>query len=229
MPAMSTVNIHDIHLLSATVTSAVENDYIVNAVNTLVDKFANLFGSDHVSIMSHGTPYSGTVGLHRISKEYDEQEFENLILAVSSGSNLDENRWTDAQAPSSIGHFSYTHNFFQVAPSQKFREIMELLIGVPKGRSGIAPNIMEGYLDQMTSAIDELFIQQSIEPTAQNRSNLLGLAWSINSKVQNDEKVQKLLGTKLNDYNILNPNLVKAASVGHNEKDVRLFYVRGNS
>lgn len=229
MPTMSTVNIHDIHLLNDTVASAAENDYIVDTVNTLVDKFVNLFGSDHLSIMSHGTPYSGTVGLHRISKEYDEQEFANQLLAVSSGSNLDESRWTEAQASSSIGHFSYTHSFFQIAPSQKFREIMELLIGVPKGRSGITSDIMEGYLDKMTSAVDELFIQQSIEPTTQKRSNLLGLAWSINPKVQNDEKVQKLLGTKVNDYSILNPNLVKAANFGHNEKDVRLFYVLDNS
>lgn len=231
MPTLSTENIPDIHLLSNTAASAAENGYIASTVKALTDKVVNLYGPDYVSFGSYGTSSSGSVSLGRVSNEYDELELAELAKAIRSNPhfNLEENVWYKAYLHPDIMLMNYTHNFFHVMPSASFKDMMGDLIGTYKTFSGINPEAMSGYLDKMTHTIDNLFIQQGIKPTVQNRSNLVGLVCNLTPAVQDDESVRKLLGTENGIHNILNTNLIKAASMGQNEKDVRFSYVLNNS
>lgn len=195
---------------------------LADGINSLINKLSSFFGIENVNPYSFGNNISGEVRVYRASKQYEEVEALEILRFDANGS---ETRWHKAFLTPLIARMYYTRNFFQVAPSDEFRDVMELLIGIPKSISGITPQILEAHIDNMTDAIDKLFIQQGLQATGQNRFNLLSLIFHLSKEVREDEKVKRLLGTETSVHNLTNPNLIKAASLGQNDETVRLFYI----
>lgn len=98
-----------------------------------------------------------------------------------------------------------------------------------KGRKGHG-NIMSQTTrkpsnDNTIDAIDELFLEQGFEPTDNARHNLIGLVQNLPTYILEKQEVQNLFGTDVKTHSINNPNLIRLAAKGVNDKMIRMFYV----
>jgi hypothetical protein len=196
---------------------------VAEKVNELINSMTALFGDNGIRInTSEPTPNGCEIKIYGGNKQYAAiEEYKYDFLSYSKKDTL----WHEAFLMPYIARVYYTRDFFQIFPTEEFREMMKLLIGEPVTKDGINFYPFMRRIDKMIPAINALFLKQDIQPTSEKRYNLMGLATNLPNRLLKDKRVQKLLGTSENNHNVLNANLVRAADLGYNDKMVKLFYV----
>jgi hypothetical protein len=80
-------------------------------------------------------------------------------------------------------------------------------------------------VDNTIDAIDELFLEQGLEPTDNARHNLIGLVQNLPTYILEKQEIKDLFGIDVKTHSINNPNLIRLAAKGVNDNMIRMFYV----
>lgn len=83
-------------------------------------------------------------------------------------------------------------------------------------------------IDKVIIAMDELFINEGLEATTQNRSNLISLVYNMSALIKKNKKVKTFLGVESEINDVKNKSLIHAAANGYNSGYVKLFYVQNS-
>lgn len=196
---------------------------VAENVNLLLNSVTALFGNGGTRmVVSEPTLNGCEIKIYSENKQYTAIEKEKYDFLRSSRK---EGLWHEAFLTPYIARVYYTHYFFQVFPTKDFKETMNLLIDEPSIKDGINLYPFTRRIDKMVSAINALFYKQELQPTREKIDNLVGLTFNLPKSLIADKRVQKLLGTGENNYNILNANLIRAADLGYDDRMIKLFYV----
>lgn len=193
---------------------------LASKLDKTLDKFYELLGEDNIYIRP-GTASGryGTVRMHYCNASHidflKENYNENFINSYEK-----MHHYTPR-----IVAIDYESDKEITIDFQKgvFQDFTEPLLGVKLYRT-LQVDELDTIIKNIIVAIDNLFIEQGIEPTHTNRHNLISLVVGIQRNILLTPEIQKLTGANQKTHTIDNPNLIHLASQGVNDKLLRMFY-----
>lgn len=80
-------------------------------------------------------------------------------------------------------------------------------------------------IDALQRGLDNLFIEKGLEVSAQNRANLLSLAFSFSKELQKDEKIQEFIKPEDPSNPLSDEKLIHAAAQGWHANIIKMFHL----
>jgi hypothetical protein len=205
------------------VTVSAQKSIITNIDNAL-EKFYNLVPAENIGIKTwcwyskaEGTiRYSDTVLSEAIREKYGLETLQRYRLA---------------RAKIDGDFFSLKYDGsgkFTIYINAAFKKLVASLLPVSEHITKSICSYEEFALiiDKVTSAINKLFVNEGLEASAQNRSNLISLVYTMSASIKKTKKVKALLGVASEDYDVKSKQLIHAAANGYNSNFVKLFYIQ---
>lgn len=193
---------------------------IASKLDSIIDKYYDLIGNENTYLAPHLSrgDREGTVSISRINMDH-----YGLFVDTSIGTPINREM---ANLPE-LGYVTYDQdNKITMTFEEKFSLTVEKLLGKQIGFIH-GEDDFGSSIDDIKSAIDNLFIAQGFEPTSNKRHNLIGLCQNLTNHILEKEEVQKLLGVTPETIALDNPNLVRLADQGVTHTMIRIFCVAG--
>lgn len=114
----------------------------------------------------------------------------------------------------------------RIALDDDFTNVLSMVLDKKVPTKNISLDSFNTLLNEAALAMDNLFIQQGIEPSSDKRGNLISLLLGISSYLLIDEDIRNILKVERpGDHNIFNTNIVRLAGGGLDNSVLKLFYV----
>lgn len=193
---------------------------IAGKLDSVIDKYYDLIGKEntYLSPRSSYRERKGTLSISHINMEH-----YGLFVDTSIGTPINREM---ANLPN-LGYVTYDQdNKITMTFGEEFRLTVEKLLDKQTGPIHREDDF-DSSIDDIKSAIDNLFIAQGFHPTQDKRHNLIGLCQNLTNHILKKEEVQKLIGITPETVALDNPNLVRLADQGVTHTMIRIFCVAG--
>lgn len=198
-------------------------DKIGLGLNEVINKLYEFLGNDNIDLSSEARVFDSFVEIIDYDRKYEKVSEDKRSEYLSSFSS---NPWERADKYYSYCRFSYATKNSRVALNDDFANILSMIIDKKVTTKDITLDSFSTLLDKAALAMDNLFIQQGIEPSAEKRGNLISLLLGISSYLLIDEDIRNILKIERpGDHNILNANIVRLAGGGLDNSVLKLLYV----
>lgn len=191
---------------------AIQLDETIDAFDKLVGPENNFFIPNF-----YKEEHIGQISITLLN-HYQYFKFKN-----SYSKSFVNNPWKRMERTLKLGKIHYTKNNIEIHISEAFQTIAFTLTQEK------APEIQQRdqftqFINRLTDAIDNLFIQQGYEPTERMRTDLIMLAYGSTEDILGKQEIQNLLGTTLETHTITHPNLIRLAAKGTHDAMLKVFY-----
>lgn len=188
--------------------------------NTL-NKYFELFGEENLDFLGK-TKTNGQEGFIYINA-FNTNHYH--FVTENYSVNFLNTRWVTEEAAPLVGIIDYNQdNEITINIEGALHQMIEPLLNTKLNLIQKEED-SNSFIDDTIDAIDELFIEQGLEPTANARQNLIGLVQNLPRHILETPEIQNLLGTNVEKHSINNPNLIRLAAKGVSDKMIKMFYV----
>lgn len=191
---------------------------IASKLDQTLDKFYDLIGEDNLYIRP-SAPINGRNGIVRI--QYCDASHINF-LKDNYSENFVNSIGTKLHLTPKLIDINYNSDKRITVDTTKrgFQTFTKPLLNIELDQA-IQAVEFDVLVENTIAAIDNLFIEQGITPTDASRHNLISLA--VNLPMYN-QQIQNLIEAGPQAHTIDNPNLIRLASQGVNDRLLKMFY-----
>jgi hypothetical protein len=200
-----------------------ELDKLGLGLNEVINKIYEFLGNDNIDLNSEARGVDSFVEIIDYDRKYEKVSEDKRSGYLSSFSS---NPWERADRYYSYCRFSYAQKNPRIALDDDFANVLSMVLDKKVPTKNISLDSFNTLLDEAALAMDNLFIQQGIEPSSDKRGNLISLLLGISSYLLIDEDVRNILKVERpGEHNIFNTNIVRLAGDGLDNSVLKLFYV----
>lgn len=211
-----------IHRTIRTLFREPDLDELGLSLNKVINKVYEFLGNDNIDLNSEARGADSFVEIINYDKKY-EKAAENKRSGYLT--SFPSNRWDRADKHYFYCRFSYAKKIPRITLYDNFADILSMLLEkkVPSKDIPLASFIT--LLDEAALAIDNLFVQQNIEPSSQKRGNLISLLLDINDYLLIHPDISRILKTNGDEeHDIFNTNIIRLAGNGCDSSVLKLLY-----
>lgn len=205
------------------ITTGAQKNIVTN-INDTLEKFYDLIPAENIGVITWCW-YSNGEG----SIRYSDATLSEAIREKYDSETIQRKRLTRAKIDGDFFSLKYSGSGkFDIYINAALKKLVASVL--PKSEHIKKPfcsyEEFASIINKVTFAIDELFINEGLEVSAQNRSNLVSLVYTMSAFVKKTKKVKTLLGVNAEDYDVKSKQLIHAAANGYNSNFVKLFYIQ---
>jgi hypothetical protein len=206
-------------------------DYLEQAffLDAVIQKFQQLVGQNNTTFASR----TDTNLLTRLSLFYSNKKYADFSKSQTArsrykGSYPSSQKLHFARECSTYLSIEYDEDntFWAFIPStEQSNSIFALLQKSIQVKTPTSYREVIYALDAFRRALDNLFTQEGLAATTQNRANLLSLIFSFSKKLQRDEKILEFIKPEDSSDPLSDKRLVHAAANGYHANILKMFYL----